>query len=271
MDPTVDVELTARFVVPPSPLPPPVVETAAPSDAEASVTAPAASNAPSAPRAPREPPRPAAGGNASSDVDALLHQWQALRVVAIGVSEPGANLRRTLQQGDEGAPVDLRALADRSTGVDDRPSALDLPRAGEPITPGRRGDLRDLEHGQTGPVASTAGTARPVVPFTMHEDPPQTTAALTNLEAVIRRQLQPRARACYQHAVNVDPSLPDGSLLVIIHVAANGEVTSAGAVNRTGLSAPVGACIVGAAQHVVFDAPGPPGATVTVPMHFVKG
>jgi hypothetical protein len=269
MDPTVDTELGARFVVPPSTLPPPPVETQSDAAVSASASAAAGTTAPSTPRAPGHAQRPAPRADAPNDVDSLVHEWSALRVAAIGVTAPGANLRRALQQGDEVAPVNLDALGERRTGVDDRPSALDLPHAGEPMAPGRRGDLRDLEH-TTAAVASTAGPARPVVPFSLRQDPPQATSTIANVESVIRTQLQPRARACYQHAVNADESLPDGSLVVVIRVAPSGEVTSAGIANRVGLSAPVGSCIAGAAQRLVFDAPGPPGATVSVPMHFVK-
>jgi hypothetical protein len=104
----------------------------------------------------------------------------------------------------------------------------------------------------------------------LNQEPPRTTSTIANVESVIRTQLQPRARACYQRAVNADQALPDGSLVVVIRVAPSGEVTSAGITGRTGLSAPVESCIAGAAQRLVFDAPGPPGATVSVPMHFVK-
>lgn len=269
MDPVVDEGFTARFVVPPSPRPPPPVET---SDETTATSAPATSEttAATSPSARRPTPRPAPARDPASDVDALLREGSDLRVVAIGVTAPGANLRRALQQGEEGPPVDLRALAERATGVEDRASELGLPRASGPIEPGRRGDLTELEHRQTGPVASTAGTARLVVPFTLSQEPPRTTAAIANVESVIRTQLQPRARACYQRAVNADQALPDGSLTVVIRVAPSGEVTSAGITGRTGLSAPVESCIAGAAQRLVFDAPGPPGATVAVPMHFVK-
>jgi hypothetical protein len=131
------------------------------------------------------------------------------------------------------------------------------------------GDLTRLPTTES-PVASTAGTVRPVVPFTMREDPPQMSVALANAESVIRKQLQPRARQCYQHAVGADPSLPDGGLVVTIRVGPSGEVSAAGVASRTGLSPQVAGCIQGAASRLVFDSPGPAGATITVPFHFVK-
>jgi len=266
-DPTVDADFTARFAFVAPPLTPPPVETQ--DEPGPSASAATSSDAP-ATHAPRPVVHPAPASPQPTDVNALIHEWEALRVSTIGSMTVGPNARRMLRQDDESAPVDLNDLYKRSTGVDDRPMSLGLPHASDPIVVGRPGD--DLTRLRTteSPVASTAGTARPVVPFTMREDPPQMSAAISNAESVIRKQLQPRARQCYQHAVTADESLADGSIFVAIHVGPSGEVSSAGIASRTGLSPQVAGCIQGAASRLVFDPPGPGGATIGVPFHFVK-
>jgi hypothetical protein len=269
MDPAVDSDVTAQLVVLPSPPGPPLpTET----QDEATATAQASANEAPSPRAPRPGPHstPApAPAPAANSPDALLHEWEQLGVVAIGVMERGPNLRRALQPGEDAPPIDLGVL-DRRVGVNDHPFALDLPRAGDPIHPGQSEDLqRSLRHGDTSAVASTAGTVRPVVPFTLEQEPPRTSRRIPNVESVVRSQLQPRARQCFQRAVTADPSLPDGNILVTMRVEPSGEVASVG-ITRTGLSAQVVSCIAGAAQRLVFDSCEAGGATVTVPMHFVK-
>jgi hypothetical protein len=269
MDPTVDAEFTAQLALVPSPTTPPPVETLDDTSTSPATSASAvASSDPRRPHAPRPDVHPAPAP--VSDVDALVHEWQRVGISTIGSLDVGPNAQRVLRRDDDQPPVDLDALARRSTGVDDRPYALGLPRETGPILARPGDDLTSLHPSQTAPIASTAGTVRPVVPFRMDGEPPRTSARIANAEAVIRTQLQPRARQCYQHAVTADPSLPDGSLVIAIQVGASGEVGSAGVTSRTGLSPQVAACIQGAASRLTFESPGAGGATVTVPFHFVK-
>jgi hypothetical protein len=192
-----------------------------------------------------------------------------VNVVAVGSVVVGPNGRRILEHGAEGDMPDLTGIARRTEGVDDHPVALGVPRdQGVIAHPGT--DLPSLHPVETPPVASTAGTVRPVVPFQMHEDPPRASAKIANFESVIRRDLEPRARQCYQHAVSQNPDIPDGSLVIAIQVGPSGEVSGASVASRTGLSPQVAACIQGAASRLVFDSPGPGGAAGTVPFHFVK-
>jgi hypothetical protein len=273
MDPVVDTELDAQLALVPSPPEPPRIETETQDEAAASASARASEpreTVPTRTRAPGTHPAPTPATAAANDPAMLLREWEQMSVVAIGTMDQSPNLRRVLLAGDEGPPIDLNAFGRNSGGIDEHTLALNLPRAGEPLRPGSLDEgLQGLRHGETGPVASTAGTVRPVVPFTLRQDPPGTTGCVPDLESVIRSQLQPRARQCFQRAVTADPSLPDGSLFVSMQVGASGEVSSAG-VTRTGLSEQVASCVAGAARRLVFHVQGAAGATVTVPMHFVK-
>jgi hypothetical protein len=268
MDPVVDSELTAQLVLVASPSVPPRIGIETEKPDETAVSASAQRDAAARARSPG--PRPAPVSPVANDPASLLREWEQMGIVTIGTMDESPNLRRALLAGEESPPIDLNAFGQDRRGVNDHPLALDLPRAGEPFRPGSPDEgLQGLRHGETGPVASTAGTAHPVVPFTLRQDPPGTTGNIQDLESVVRTQLQPRARQCFQRAVNADPSLPDGSLFVSMQVGASGEVSSAGA-TRTGLSDQVASCVVGAARRLVFHVQGAAGATVTVPMHFVK-
>ena len=258
MDPVVDTDVTARIAFVPTPQAPPPAEAQVDEQSPTTATTETAPTAEShgRPQVARQTPAAARPAN----VDALIQEWEALRVRTIGTMGVGPNARRVLRDDDEGVPLRLDELAERSTGVNDSAFPLGLPRA-SPFVVGRPGDdLQHLRVTDTAPAATTAGTARPVVPFTMHQDPPRTSVSVANAEAVLRRQLEPRARQCYQRAVTADPSLPDGSILLAIQVAPSGETTSVGIASRTGLSAQVGACIQGAATRLVFDPPGGAGA-----------
>jgi hypothetical protein len=267
-DPAVDTDVTARLVMPPSVAPPPPVETQDGPTASAQPTADSSTSSPVKPAPTVRPVPPSPAPPSPNDVAALLHEWSDLRVATIGQVGLGPNARRVLSTTDDPAPVNLNDLANKPGAVVNDPLALNLPHASDPIHP-TDDPLLTLQPHETAPVTSTAGTVTPVVPFQLRQEPVQTSVTMTGVEAVVRRQLQPRARQCYQHAVNADPSLPDGNVVVTMRVSPSGEVTSA-TVSRTGLSSGVGSCIQGAASRLTFDAPGPAGATVTVPMHFVK-
>lgn len=267
-DPAVDTDVTARLVLPPSLSPPPVVETQ--DEPTASTDKPTATSPSATKPAPnvRPSPSPSPSVPNPTDVAALLHDWQDMRIATIGQVGIGKNAQRVLSTTDDPAPVNLDDLANKPGAVVNNPLALDLPHASDPIHV-TNDPLTSMHPGETAPVVSTAGTVKPVVPFQMQQDAPQTSVAMAGAEAIIRRQLQPRARQCYQHAVNNDPSLPDGNILVTIRVSPGGDVASASAA-RTGLSPAVASCIQSAASRLTFDAPGAAGATITVPMHFVK-
>ncbi len=86
-----------------------------------------------------------------------------------------------------------------------------------------------------------------------------------NAEAVLRRELQPRARACYNATLAQDPGF-SGKLLLSIRVGADGGVTD---VATAALAGPLADCIRAAARRLQFESPGPEGSTFTTSFNFV--
>jgi hypothetical protein len=98
---------------------------------------------------------------------------------------------------------------------------------------------------------------------------PSLGAPVSNAEAVVRTQILPGAKRCYEDGLKSDPS-QSGTLVLRIKVAPDGRVESVDAEGITGLSEQVVSCIVTVAKRVRFDAPGGNGATITVPFRFSK-
>jgi hypothetical protein len=94
----------------------------------------------------------------------------------------------------------------------------------------------------------------------------QASVPVSNAEAVIRSQLQPRARACYNAALASDPTI-SGKLSLSIQVGASGEVTG---VSPSGMSGQIVSCIVAAARRLQFAPPGGSGSTIGTSFNFVK-
>jgi hypothetical protein len=252
----------------PTPAAPTVVETSeeAPvaSTTSAQTAATATSSAPVSTGRPT--PRPAA--TPDPDVVAgLVSDLTRLNIEAIGGVKGGPNLVAVMTSSDA-APADLNAPWNRETRIDNRSaSALDLPQGvSAPIQPGRR-DM-NLPIG-TSPAVNGAAEIKKIAPFDVHEDPPMLSGAVSNAEAVIRRQIHPGARRCYQAGLGADPE-QSGKLMVLIRVGPGGEVQSANVQSNTGLSPQVAGCVVGVARNAKFDATGPNGATIMVPFSFLK-
>ncbi len=120
-------------------------------------------------------------------------------------------------------------------------------------------------------VATTAGTARPVVPMPILQgDPPVLSTPVANAEAVLRKELYPRARRCYQKGLDVNPT-QTGKIVLNIRVAPSGEVSSVGTEVRGNLSSGVAGCVTGAAQRLRFEPPGPIGSQLRAGMDFLHG
>jgi TonB family protein len=257
-----------EHIVQPPAMPAPVVTettdvTPAPSAAPTptQTTATAASSAPTT--TGRAAPRPSAPD--PNQVTGLMNDLARLNIEAIGM-KGGPNLIAVMSTPDA-APVDLNALWNRETRIDNRSSPFDLPSGvNAPLVPGRH-DV-DLPVGP-GPVVTTAPEIKRVVPFDVHEDPPMLSGTLIDAEAVIRAQIHPGARRCYQSGLNNDP-MQSGKLVVQIRVGPSGEVVSASVASNTGLTPQVAACVLGVARNAKFSPPGPNGATVMVPFNFLK-
>ncbi len=229
--------------------------TTTPSSPATSRPAPATASRPS-PQPPGQPDPTAVTG--------LVNELARLHIEGIGSIKGGPNLTAVLTTPDS-APVDLNALWNRETRIDNRSSSLGLPPGqNAPIEPGRR----DLPVG-TAPDVSTAVAIKKIIPFDVHEDPPLVGGSLLNAEAVIRGQIHPGARRCYQSGLDSDPG-QSGKLMVLIRVGPSGEVQSATVQSNTGLSQRVAGCVLGVTRNAKFDPPGPSGASILLPFSFLK-
>jgi hypothetical protein len=126
-----------------------------------------------------------------------------------------------------------------------------------------------LATAQTGPEGlDRAGPVRRIE-VTISSDPPVTTLPIpvANLEAIIRKEVFPRARRCYQHGLESDQN-QHGKIIITMKVDTSGMVTVATVAQNTGLSGEVAKCIVDATKAPNF---GPnPGGTLQVPFNFVR-
>jgi outer membrane biosynthesis protein TonB len=202
-----------------------------------------------------------------SAVNNIMGELAQLRVATIGALAGGPSISSVMN--GEGAPVDLNGIVNGG-GISNLTGGLNLPGgAGGPIQPGKgTGDLSSLGGGKTiaGDV-NTAGTAKRVVPVgTVDTGPASANVPIANMESVIRSQIFPAARKCYQRGLENDPN-QSGKLIVAIKVDPSGEVSSASVVSNSGLSQQVASCIVSAAKRATFGQN--PGGTVQVPFNFV--
>ncbi|MBV9949231.1 MAG: AgmX/PglI C-terminal domain-containing protein [Myxococcales bacterium] len=267
MDPVVNDDITAGLLdMVQRTVPPPVETTETPtSSATSTDTAPAPTQAPKAP--------PKAAGGAAPDakvVAGLIQEADQARIAILAALNGGPNINGAMKD-DNGAPVDLNSLANRSGGVSNTTGGLNLPGgAGGPIRPGSGGGLQGLKGGETGGASTSAGTVVKVVPVgDVQYGGSAMSVPVANAEAVIRSQIHPGAKKCYQRGLESDPTQA-GKIVILIKVAPNGEVDSASVQSNSGLSAQVASCIASVARRAKFDAPGPSGSQISVPFNFVK-
>jgi hypothetical protein len=263
----VDDDLTVGLIHTTEPTPPPAVETTdAVVESTAATEAPSPTPTPAASTANENRPGPA---NPAAILDGLLNDLDQVNVALIGSLKGGPNLRGVVTAGGDGAPVNLDDLGSREARIGNASGdGLDLPAgAGAPIR-GRTGFTFPAR--ETGEIPTSAGRAtRVVLVPVVHEETPALSAPVPNAEAVIRRQIEPGAKRCYQKGLDSDPT-QSGKLVLSIRVAPSGEVDSATVSSNAGLSAGVADCIAGVARRAKFDRTGPGGATIVVPFGFVR-
>jgi TonB family protein len=270
MDPVVNDDLTAGLLDMVQKTVPPPVETAEDSASPSSTsTAPAPTAAPKA-----APAKTAASQQQAPDakvVAGLLNEADQARIAILASLNGGPNISGAMKD-DNGAPVDLNSLANRQGGISNTTGGLNLPGgAGGPIKPGQGpGGLQSLHGGDTGGAATGAGTATKVVPVgDVQYGGSSMSVPVSNAEAIIRSQVHPGAKRCYQKGLESDPT-QSGRIVISIKVSPSGEVDSASVASNSGLSAGVAACIAAVARRAKFDAPGASGSTINVPFNFVK-
>jgi len=271
MDPVINDDITAGLLeMVQKSMPPPAVETPpeATSTAEAKETKEAPKEAPKpSSNTPAPANKPAAPS--AAQVASLMNEAEKAQIAIIGALGGGANLAGTMKD-DNGAPVDLNSLAGRSSGIANSTGLLSGVGGGGPIQPGKGGGLQSLHGGETGGASNTAGTATKVVPVgDVQYGGSSMSVPVNNAEAVIRSQIHPGAKRCYQRGLESDPTQA-GKIVIMIKVAPSGEVDSTSVASNTGLAASVASCIASVARRAKFDPPGANGSTISVPFNFVK-
>ena len=170
----------------------------------------------------------------------------------------------TAKKSDTGGSVDWSRLANQQAAADSAiGGGLALPSsAGAPLPSNAGGGdgLQTIHGDVTGATSTTAGLATRV-----RLDDLQTGGAsnvrAAHAEAVIRGQINPAAKSCYDKDPDSKTRTP-GRLVLLIKVTPTGEIDSVVASNNIGVSPFVADCITTAARAARFAAPGGSGATV---------
>jgi hypothetical protein len=273
MDPVVNDDITAGLIDMVQRTVPPPVETAETptSSASSTDTAPSPTQTPKA-QAEGKAAKPGPTAPDARVVSGLLNEADQARIAILAALNGGPNINGAMKD-DNGAPVDLNQLARSMGGISNQgANGLNMPGgAGGPIQPGRgSGGLQGLHGGDTGGASTGAGQATKVVPVgDVQYAGSSMSVPVSNAEAVIRSQIHPGAKRCYQRGLETDPSQA-GKLVLLIKVAPSGEVDSTNVASNSGLSAQVAGCIASVARRAKFDPPGANGSTISVPFNFVR-
>ncbi len=214
------------------------------------------------------------GGGKSNVSDrqaaALAAQAEAIQMQMLAAFGGGSSVQGALNRGDI-PPVDLGAAAASGAGVSaSTGNGLNLGSGGGMVRPGAGGGLAGIgaTHGEQG--SGSAGKATEVRGPTGDAQVGATTAtvAVANADRVVAG-LRPGFRACYNQGLNSDPGM-SGKVMISAKIAPNGEVASADGTQNTGLSAGVVQCLLRKVRNAQFDAPGPNGSTIQIPVTFVQ-
>jgi hypothetical protein len=183
-----------------------------------------------------------------------------------GPAGPGATTKKV----DAGPVLDLSKLVNREA-AEARPVAggLALPGAGAPIQSAAGvGSLQTLHGDATGAATTNAGRATAVVPTSDTHDVPSGAQA-PHAEAVIRGQINPAAKSCYDSDPDSKSRQP-GRLVILIKLTPAGVIDAVNVAINMGVSPSVATCITNAAHAATFAAPGANGTTVRAAFTFGK-
>lgn len=271
MDPVLNDDMMAGGLIdmmkniPPAPVETPTEVATGTSTASAAATAAAPSGAPKS--------GGGAGKGAVSDrqAAALAAQAEAIQMQMLAAFGGGAAVQGALNRGDI-PPVDLSGAAASGAGVSaSTGNGLNLGSGGGVVRPGggggglagigaTKGDQGSGSAGKETAVRGPTGDAQVGVTTA--------TVAVSNAERVVAG-LRPGFRACYNQGLQSDPGM-SGKVVVAAKISPNGEVASADAAQNTGLSPGVVQCILRKVRNAQFDAPGPNGSTIQIPVTFVQ-
>jgi len=266
MDPVVNDDISASLLEMVQKTVPPPVET----PEMTSSTSAATDTAPAPTQAPKQQAQAQSNVPSAKVVQNLINEADQARIAILASLAGGAALAGAMKD-DNGAPVDLNSLANRQGGISNTTGGLNIGGSGGPIQPGKGGGgLQSLRGGETGGASTSAGQAVKVVPVgDVQYGGSSMSVPVSNAEAVIRSQIHPGAKRCYQKGLESDPTQA-GRLVIMIKVAPSGEVDSVSVASNSGLAPGVASCISSVARRAKFDAPGSNGSTISVPFNFVK-
>jgi hypothetical protein len=120
---------------------------------------------------------------------------------------------------------------------------------------------------------TTWGAPQPpdVPPASVATVPPATDSGVpvSNAELVIRQQIHPGAKRCYQRGLDIDPTLV-GRIVIFLRVDASGAVAESRVATILGMSQDVAECIASVARKAHFEPPGQDGAKISIPFNFER-
>jgi hypothetical protein len=182
-----------------------------------------------------------------------------------------ASLGGATKKSDAAAPVDWDSLANRQTAAGATGARFVLASgAGAPIQSNAGGgqNLQMLHGDATGATSTTAGPAtRVVAPADPQVGGASTSAPAPHAEAVIRGQINPAARSCYQSDPDAKSRGP-ARLVIVIKLTPAGTIDSVGVSSNIEMSPSLASCITTGARAAKFAAPGANGATIRTALTF---
>jgi hypothetical protein len=201
----------------------------------------------------------------------LVRMQQGTASVGPELEAARASLGGATKKSDSGAPVDWDSLANHQAAAGAAGGGLMLASgAGGPIASSAGGgkSLQRLHGDAMGATSTTAGPGTRVVPLS----DPQVGGASTSVpaphaEAVIRGQINPAARSCYQSDLDAKSKGP-ARLVILIKLTPAGEVDSVAVSSNIEVSPSLASCITTAAHAAKFAPPGANGATVRTALTF---
>jgi hypothetical protein len=180
-----------------------------------------------------------------------------------------ASLGGATKKTDNGAAVDWNSLANRQTAAGTTANGM-TSSAGVPIPSAAGGvdSLQMLHIDATGATSTNAGASTRIAPVDdSQQSGAPTSGPAPHAESVIRGQINPAARACYENDPDSKSKQP-GRLVIFIKLTPTGEVDSVNVASNTGLSPSVTTCITTAAGAAKFGPPGANGSTVRAAFAF---
>jgi hypothetical protein len=212
---------------------------------------------------PKPSPAPAPNQNV---VNGLLNDIKAFNALAIGAMVHGPNTQRVA--GPDSPPVDIGSIFGTNIGTNNSPTGLNDGASTGPVGLNDKGtDFANIGAGTktAADVGEKAHEAKKVQ-VDVTPGPVVTNAKVADLESVIRRDLFPQAKRCYQRDLANSPDQA-GKIVIQLDIDSSGDVKGASVTNNTGLTPKVANCILGAARGLQFAAGG--GGRASVPFTFV--